>query len=184
MKAEQFTIHMNRIEVQWLHRQLMSSRMMAEKQLEQFKGPLSEDKAKKHDEAKAYAEELKRLEDMMFTRLEQGNMERLHISQVKEDLEEALELNPYATVEIRKRLDDLPKEEPYRITFDRETAKFTLKLIENDLTKFRLHVIPGYEKKPESDFKDPIQSKEYWINKAHKAKKILDSLKIKLEKEL
>lgn len=183
-KPEQFTINITRMEIQWMHRQLMNGRIMAEAKMGQLTGPLSDDKTKELQEVTAQRDELLRLETAVQDRINQGNQDRLNIVRLKEDLEEAMDLNPAASLEIRRRMDALPKEEPYRITFDRETAKFTLALLEKDLTKFKMHTIPAYEKKSEDDFKDPIQNKTYWVNKANRAKTILEALKSKIEREL
>ncbi len=183
-KDEQFTLIFSRIEIQWLHRQLMNGRLMAEGAMKQFTGPLSEDKTAKLNEIKVQYDEIARLEQAVLDRIQLGDQERLKLVNLKSDLEEAMELNPEASLEIRRRLDSLPKEETYNITFDRETAKFTLALVEKDLTKFKTHTIPNYEKKDASDFKDPVQNKTYWVNKAHKAKTVLDALKSKIEVEL
>ncbi len=180
MKPQEFSINIDRIHLQWLHRQLVSSANQAEGQI---KGPLAE-QPEKLSEIQVYLSEINRLIDAVAERLASGEKDRLGLAVMKEELEEALDLNPHATVEIRRRLDSLPKEEPYRITFDQNTAKMVLKMIENDLQKFKAHVIPAYQKKSEEDFKDPVLNKTYWLNKASKAVKILDKLKKTIEEEL
>jgi hypothetical protein len=185
MKAERFSLTFTRVEVQWLHRQIVSGRMQAEAQMAAIVGPLAVSKADELADLTIYKDELLRLEGVMFERLKVGDQDRLKIGNLMHDLEEALELNPDAKEIILERMANIPKEESYNITFDRETAKFVLKLVENDLTKYKLHTIPNYEKKSEKDFKDdPIQNKTYWVNKAHKAKNILDNLRTKFEREL
>ncbi len=184
-KPETFTINMQRLEIQWLHRHLTSAMQQALAQLESLKGP----QAVPNEVASVeeYYLEIQRLTGALHDRLVTGNKERLDIVQLKDELEDAYSLvgdNPDAKAEIDKRLADLPKEETYRITFDKETAKLTLKMLEKDLTHFRQHVIPGYEKKDSTEFKDVIQTKLFWINKAIRAKDILDGLKSKIEREL
>jgi hypothetical protein len=122
----------------------------------------------------------------MKDRLSLGERERTAINNLRADLEEAFDLaeEDSAKAEVMKRLRELPKEEDYKIQFDRGTIKFTLKLIENDLLKFRAQIIPNYEKAAPDSFTDPIQTKTYWVNKARKSKDILDKLKSKLEKRL
>lgn len=178
------TVEMTRIELNWLYRQLLSGRDKAHAIVKSYTGPLSEDRHKELVEATKHFDEIDALCVSIKDRLDAGDLERLKLNDLKAELEEALELSPSAAVEIRKRLDDLPKETPYRIQFDRETLKFTLKLVENDLRKFRESVIPNYEKADPGDFKDPIQTKEFWVNKARKSKNILDQLRVKLEKAL
>jgi hypothetical protein len=106
---------------------------------------------------------------------------------MRAELEEAQELvgdNQGALDEITKRLKELPVEEPYIISFDRATLKFVVSLVEKDLHKFRSSIIPNYEKASEEEFKDIIQTKTFWVNKARKSKDVLDKLKVKLEKGL
>lgn len=181
-KPEQFTINMTRLETQWLHRHYTSAMQQVLAQLQQSP-PASPDSVGMNE----YFVELERLTGLLHERLVTGNKERLDIVQLKDELEDAYSLvgdNAEARREITKRLADLPKEEVYRITYDQETAKLTLKMLEKDLTHFRAHVIPGYEKKDPADFKDIIQTKTFWINKAIRAKDILDGLKSKIEREL
>ena len=178
------TIELTRIELNWLYRQLLSGKDRASGIIKTFTGPLSEDRNKELNEAQAHFDELEKLTTAIKDRLDAGDLERLKLNDLRTELEEALELAPSSAVEIRKRLDALPKEAPYMITFDRETIKFTLKLVEKDLEKFRVNVIPNYEKASDKDFTDPIQTKEFWINKARKSKTILEILKSKLEKAL
>lgn len=184
MKEELFTIPVKREEVQFMYRHYQRGQMVAEKQLDKFKGPVASVDEEEKKKAQMFYDEMTRLVQTLKDQLMQGQQDFLKLDMMRSELLEALDLNPYATVEIRKRLDDLPKEEPYSITFDRNSAKFTLDLIEKELTKLKMVTIPGYEKRPETDFPDVIQSKVFWINKANKAKTILENFKIKIEKEL
>ena len=184
MKEEVFTIPVTREEVQFLFRHYERGRQAAEAQVKQFVGPLNEDKTAELNQAQSFLDDMTRLVGILKDQLTKGTQDFLKLESARNELLEALDLNPYATVEIRKRLDDLPKEESYSITFDRNSAKFTLDIIEKELTKLRTVTIPGYEKKPDTDFTDVIQSKTYWINKATKAKNILDKFKVKIEKEM
>lgn len=183
-KPNEFSTNFDRIHMQWLHRQLVSSARQAEAHITQLTGPTTTNNDEKLQEARNYLEEVTRLEQAVGNRLQQGEKDRIALAVMKEELEEALELNPEAHEEINRRLKSLPKEEPYRITFDQNTAKMVLKMIDNDLQKFKSHVIPAYQKKSEEDLKDPVLNKTYWLNKAAKAVKILDRLKKTIEQEL
>lgn len=174
MSEKTFNVKFSRVEFVWLYRQLCFGR----------------DKSKVLTEKESTPENLLQLEEMsklvfsMETSLEKGKNERLALLNAKEELEEALILSPSSSVEIRKHLEELPKEESYGIIFDRNNLLFTLKLLEHDVTKFRDHIIPNYEKSSEDAYTDKIQTKEYFVNKAKKSKLILDSLRSKLEKQL
>lgn len=181
-----FTVVFNRTELFWLYRQLASGRDRAEARTKQFTGELSPEQNAELTQAVKYFEELKKLVQGVKDSLDNGEREKMKLQALKEDLTEALDLVEEETAkeEIHKRLHDLPKEEDYRIAFDRETCKFTVALVENDLHKFRSQVIPEYEKMAAEEFTDPIQTKSYWVNKARKSKEILEKLKIKLERAL
>ena len=133
-----------------------------------------------------HRDELSSLTNVIKDHLDAGDAQRLKLDDMRKELNEAFDLveEDSAKELILKRLKELPKEEPYRVQFDRGTAKFTLKLIENDLHKFTSQVIPTYEKADASEFTDAIQTKTYWVNKAKQSKGILEQLKIKLEKAL
>lgn len=183
-KSNEFSVNIERIHLQWLHRQLMSSAKAAKAKIDSLQGPQAKDVSQELKEVSEYHSEVERLIQLTGDRLEQGTKDHLGIMTMKEELEEAMELNPEAAVEIRNRLESLPKEEPYRITFDQNTARMVLKMLENDLQKFKQHVIPSYLKREESEFKDPVLNKTYWVNKAHKAVRTLDMLRKKIEEEL
>lgn len=205
--SKNFTVKFSRIEINWLYRQLMAGHDRAvgliktyddimAKDYEQRPPAipedynrfrcLSEEQIAEYETAVKHRDELKLLTTAIADRMFQGDKERLGIVNLKTDLEEALTLaeEESAKEEARKRLAALPAEESYNISFDRATCKFTLKLIENDLQKFRAHVIPAYEQAEASTFKDPVQTKSYWVNKARQSKTILENLKEKLEKNL
>jgi hypothetical protein len=138
-------------------------------------------------ELKKQIDELLVLTNSLKDRLDEGERQRAKLAFMRAELEEAQELvgdNQGALDEITKRLKELPVEEPYIISFDRATLKFVVSLVEKDLHKFRSSIIPNYEKASEEEFKDIIQTKTFWVNKARKSKDVLDKLKVKLEKGL
>ena len=164
-----FTITMNRLEMQWLHRQLLS--------------------VKEKYEAKGDADNAGKMAPLVIQcadLLANGVTERDNLYTLRLELEDAIVLNeePQAVVEARKRLDALPTEETYRVTFDRDTAKFALRNIDNEIKWIRETNIPNLEKRKNEDFADPVMTKSYYINKAKKAKRILEEFKKRLEKEL
>lgn len=167
MSNRQFTIVMDRIEMQWLHRQLLS--------------------AKEKYEAKGEVQAVNELTPLVITcadLLANGVTQRDQLNTLRQELEEAIVLNedPVAVVEARRRLDEMPKEETYRVTFDRQTAKFALRQVEFEIKWLREVNIPNLEKRKE--YPDVIMTKSYYINKAKKAKRILEEFKKRLEKEL
>ncbi len=177
-------ITMTRIELNWLYRQLEAGKDKAEGYILKLQGPQSEDKAEEIGEAVKQRDYLLSLCSFCKDALDYGERQRAKLAFMRTELEEARELvgdNENALTAIRDRIDALPKEEPYKITVDRPMVKFILKLIENDLHKFRSSIIPKYESSSEEDFKDVIQTKTFWINKARKSKDVLDALKSKLE---
>lgn len=192
-KTRTYTLLFSRIELTWLYRQLVAGRDRADGIIKTYSGnaidkaKLSAEQEAQLKEAQSHKAELDRLTQAIKDRLDFGDKERLAIVNHKADLEEALELveEESAKIEIQKQLTHMPEAESYKVQFDRATIKFTLKLIENDLHKFRSQVIPNYEKANPDDFKDdPIHTKSFWVNKAKKSKAILDTLKTKLEKTL
>ena len=80
----------------------------------------------------------------------------------------------------------LQKAETIKLTLNRPVIKFVLKLVEQDLHKFRSEIIPKYEKASPDEFKDSpsYMGKEYWVKKSTKAKEMLEGFKRKLEKGL
>jgi len=192
-EVKTFTIVFTRIELTWLYRQLCAGKDKAEGIIKTHGGgdvisqaKATEAQVKEHAEARVHFEELTRLTQIMKERLDAGEKERLQLVNIRMDLMEATELveEKSAKEAITNRLAELPAEEPYRIQFDKGTCKFTLRLIESDLHKFRSQVIPQYEASKPEDYTDDIQTKSYWVNKARKSKAILDGLKTKLEKAL
>lgn len=187
-----YTLVFTRMELTWLMRQMEAGRDRADGIIKTYSGDvisrtkLADEQRAQLDEAQQHRETLERLVQDMKDRLAEGERQRLAIYNMKMDLEEAFDLvdEDSGKQEVMNRLKQLPKQEDYRIQFDRTTIKFTLKLIENDLHKFRSQIIPNYEKAPPEQFEDPIQTKSYWVNKARKSKEILESLKSKLEKKL
>lgn len=190
--AKIYTVVFNRIELTWLMRQLEAGRDRADGIIKTYSGDAIS-KVKATEEQLAQLKEAHQHKDVLDAlivnikdRLAVGERERLAMHNMRLDLLEAMELaeEQSAKDEAAKRLGQLPQEEEYKIQFDRGTVKFTLRLLENDLLKFRAQVIPAYEKAAPEDFEDPIQTKSYWVNKARKSKDILESLKIRLEKKL
>jgi len=192
MENRSFTVILTRMELTWLYRQLLSGLDRAKGVIQEYGGgvlradPVTPAQQEMVDEAEKYKTELEPLTANIKERLDIGEKERLNLVNLRADLDEAFELveEDSAKQEILNRLKEIPKEEPYRIQFDRATAKFTLKLVENDLQKFNQQVIPNYQKAKLEDFTDKIQTKSYWVNKAKRSKEILEQLKIKLEKSL
>lgn len=190
--SKEFTIVLSRVELNWMYRQLSAGKEKAEAICKRYDGedvlakPLTEEQTKERDAARIYYAELVTLTAGMRDLLDEGERTRLKLRDLREDLDEAFSLveEDAAKQEVLNRLKDLPKEEPYRVTFDRTTAKFTLQLLEQDINKFRSQVIPNYEKTDASEFTDPIMTKSYWINKSRSSKAILEGMKVKLEKML
>lgn len=177
--SEQFTLAVTRLELQWLFRQFKSAE---EKSLKYITPP-----AHPTTEQVTFHEENKRVALMLSDQLNNGTKQKLELMALREELAEATGLvgdDPAALDAISDKLAKLPEEEEYRITFDRPTAKLTLKMLEKDIQTFFGSVIPNTEKKPESDFPDPIHTKTYWINRAKKAKDILDAMRVKIERHL
>lgn len=118
--------------------------------------------------------------------LDKGVTQKDQLMTLRTELEEAIQLceEKEAVVEARRRLDELPTEEDYRVTFDRQTAKFALQQLDFEIKWLRETNIPNLEKRKVEEFTDPVMTKSYYINKAKKAKRILEELKKKLEKEL
>lgn len=172
------TVTFTRIETNWLYQQMESARGRASALLSE----------KPDDqEARMYSDELEAICMKLKDQMTAGERQRAKLSYMKEELEEARELvgeDEKALEEISNRLSNLPKEEPYLMTFDRPTVKFIVKIVENDLQNFRAHIIPKYEKANDSDFTDAVQTKTFWVNKARKSKTILEQLKQKLERVL
>lgn len=171
-----FTIKLTRVEIGWLYRQLRGAKDKSEAKL----------KEEYSTERQVEYDTLTKLCINCSDLIGHGESNRLKLDSLKQELEEAILLceEPTAVIEARKRLDNLPKEEDYRVTFDRETAKFTLKLLDREIEWMRKTNIPNIEKRDASMFTDVIQTKSYYLNKAKRAKAILEELKKKLEKEL
>lgn len=187
-----YNLSFTRIELTWLMRQLEAGRDRADGIIKTYSGDaISKEKATEEQlaqlkEAVTFKDALDSLIVKMKDILNDGEKKRLAMHNLRADLEEAFDLaeEDSAKQEVMNRIKALPKEEEYRIQFDRTTLKFTLRLIENDLLKFRTKIIPQYEKSEPGEYKDPIQTKSYWVNKARKSRDILDLLKTKLEKKL
>lgn len=184
-----FTVVFTRIELNWLYRQLMTGRDRAAATISALSGPvatITDEQRAQLSEAREHHDALQALTDNIREIMDQGDKHRLKIKDIRDNLEEAKGLveEESALEEIERRLMAMPTEEPYRVQFDRATVKFTLRLVENDLQKFRTHIIPTYENSKPEDHKDPVQTKSYWVNKSRQSKAILESLKAKLEKTL
>lgn len=174
-----FTIAVSRVELQWMFRQFKSATERAEALVKPPANPTTE-------QVKLY-DETKRVSQMLQDQLADGRRQKLELEALKEELNDAVELvgdDDIALNAIEDRLAALPKEEDYKLTFDRETAKFILKLLEKDIQTFFGKVIPNTQARPDSDFTDPVQTKQYWVNRAKRARDILEALKIRLERHL
>jgi hypothetical protein len=182
-EEKSYTVKFDRRETVWLHKELSREKDVALKNAQ-----IANQNGKHDEQAKlvTYADELTRFTNLIKDGLNGGTKEFLAINAAREELEEAKELVEDAAVIalIDEKLKELKKDEVYKITFNRETIKFTLKIVEDDLQRYRHYVIPSYQKKDDSAFTDPIQTKKYWVNKSIKAKTILEALLAKLEKEL
>jgi len=174
-----FTIPVSRVELQWFFRQFKAAEEKAQKLVTPPASPTT-------DVVNLY-EETKRVALMLADLLDNGKKNKLELESLREELQDARQLvggDKKALQAIKDRLEALPKEEDYKITFDRDTAKFAIKLLEKDIQSFFGRVIPNTEAKPDSDFPDPVQTKTYWINRAKRARDILEALKIRLEKHI
>lgn len=181
---DKYTVTLTRTETNWLHRQLQSGVDVTEGLMKQFTGPLSTDKNKELTELQVQRDELSRLAQVLSDMLANGERTRAKISYMREEYEEALLLNPEASVQIREELDVLPKEEPYRVGFNRHTLKMTLDLVNRDIVRYQTKTIKHYEESKDEEYVNPIFNKTYYVNKARKEKTILEELKKKLEREL
>lgn len=174
-----FTIPVSRVELQWFFRQFKAAEEKAEKLVKPPASPTTE--------VINMYEETKRVALMLSDLLNTGKRQKLELEALREELEDARELvgkDQVALDAIFAKLDILPKDEDYKITFDRDTALFAIKLLEKDIQSFFGKVIPNTIAKPDSDFTDPIQTKTYWINRAKRARDILEALKIRLERHI
>lgn len=183
MSNEQ-NIPFTRLQLRWLTRQLESGYKRAKAEGEKFTGELDREQTDKLNEIVKHQDELAKLVMEFTDKLSEGERNLGKLATMRGELEEALTLveEPEAVEEINKRLANLPQDEgDYVVTMDRGSIKFTLKLVENDLTKYRTHVIPAYEKADPADFKDAVCTRSYWLNMKKKEKRILEELKLKLE---
>lgn len=185
-------IQLNRVEFNWLYRHLLHEKDKRTAVIKTYSGDaISKNKASEEQlallkVAETEAEEITQLSDKMASILSLGDRRRLELNDVRRNLNDAFDLcdEESAKAEVMARLKALPKEEMYTIDFVRQTIKFTLNFVENDLHKFRSQVIPNLEKKDAGDFKDPIETKSYYLNRARRDKKLLEELKVKLERAL
>ena len=188
-KTREFTLTFSRLELEWLYRNMKHAHDKMEKIIATFSGPvaeLTEPQALELKEAQTYVTELRDLARSMDATLTAGDQNRLKLRDTKAALEEAFDLveEDSAKALILEKMRELPKDEVYRVTLDRGSAKFTLKLIESDLEKVRNKMIPTYEKKDDSEFTDPIMTRTYYLNKAKRIKRTLEELQGKLQKAL
>lgn len=173
---KQFTLVLNRVEMNWLHRQLKAGKEKSEALLQ------AEHTAEGQVEFDTFSKLCLASSDMIF----HGESNRLKLASLRQELEEAILIceEPEAVIEARKQLDNLPTEEDYRVTFDRDTAKFTIKMLDKEIEWIRKTNLPNLEKRDAKLFPDKIQTKSYYINKAKRAKAILEGLRKRLEQEL
>lgn len=173
---ELITIVTDRLEVNFLHRSFQAERdKRAQKILE-----------KEDTELRVEMDNLSKLVLQTEDLMREGDSNRLRLLNLRKDLEDALIFceEPNAVIEARKRLDNLPKDEEYRLTFDRSTAKFVMQLLEAEIHWLRYKNIPTIQARDASKFTDVIETKTYYINKAKRAATILEGMKVKIEKEL
>lgn len=168
------SIILSRLEMQWLHRQVVATRDSLEGKLKEV-----DDQGLRND-----LEFFSKMSLEMQDRLNKGDLERLAVMNLRNELEEAVIFceEPEARAEANKRLADLPTEETYRLIFGRDQVKFTIKMLDKDIQWLYGSAIPNYEKR--DDYTDPIMTKSYYVNKAKRAKEILSNLKARLEREL
>lgn len=190
--SKNMTLPFERKEVNWMYGRIRAVKETYERIIQEWSGSailnkaISEDQEKALAEAQGNIEGITKLTHSVGDILVAGDESRLKIHDMRTALNEAFDMveEDAAKQECMNRLKSLPKEEPYRITVDRATAKFLLKLVEKDLHKFRAEVIPNYEASKPEDHKDPIQTRSFWINKSKASKTILEQLKGKLDKAL
>jgi hypothetical protein len=162
--------------MEWIHRQVANVREKVEAKM----------KEKASEELRNEFVTLTNLVIGAKDHLIKGDAQRLNILRYREELEDSIPLieEKEAVIEARKRLDTLPLEEEYRITFDRDTAKFVIKLLDKEINWIQQTNLPNLEKRKSEDFTDSVMTKSYYINKTKKAKSILEEMRKDLEKGL
>jgi hypothetical protein len=162
--------------MEWIHRQVANVREKVEAKM----------KEKASEELRNEFATLTNLVIGAKDHLIKGDAQRLNILRYREELEDSIPLieEKEAVIEARKRLDTLPLEEEYRITFDRDTAKFVIKLLDKEINWIQQTNLPNLEKRKSEDFTDSVMTKSYYINKTKKAKSILEEMRKDLEKGL
>lgn len=170
------TVVWKRIQMEWIHRQVANVREKVEAKM----------KEKASEELRNEFATLTNLVIGAKDHLIKGDAQRLNILRYREELEDSIPLieEKEAVIEARKRLDTLPLEEEYRITFDRDTAKFVIKLLDKEINWIQQTNLPNLEKRKSEDFTDSVMTKSYYINKTKKAKSILEEMRKDLEKGL
>lgn len=190
MTAKEFTVvEFTRKEINIYYRRVQMIKFVLEQRIKKLTDRPSPIKLtdKENKQLTEYRVELDQMTTMEKTTkdfIEQGLKNRIKLIALRDELEEALELveEPEAKKQARHALANLPKEENYRLSFDRESLAYFIKMFEGDIQKMRNTVIPNYQKMNHSDFEDKIQTKTYYVNKAKKDKETLDALVDKLRK--
>lgn len=191
--SKEYTIKLHRKELTWLHRHLYEGQLKLEGKI---KG-LNENPQRSEKQDDELGEQIKAKEQVeslcqsLKDRLNNADTQRIKLLAMKEELDEALELvegDLSNELNVKEKLKELEGHfeslDNFKITFDRASVKFTVRLLDADLDRFRHKIIPAYDKAKEEDFKDPIKTKRYYMNKSRSAKLILEGFKKKLEKGL
>ena len=185
--TEQFTT----TEVHWFYRHLQAQADKNQARIASLSGPkvLTDIQRDELGKLKAFNEDISRFINLLDDVRAEVGRGKVALFQRKEEIQEAMELNTSEEAkqhckEMLEVIESQLANENIKLTLDRNVIKFALKLIEADLEKFRIAIIPKYEQAKDEDFEDPIYTKTYWVAKAKKSKRILEQFKKKLEKGL
>lgn len=187
--AKQVHLMLDRHEVMYLWERVSGAMKVAQNIINNLTGPVNvhtDEQAAQLKAAREMEEALKQPVGEMMGILAAGDKQRLNIQDIRKELTEALDLveEDEAKAAIHETLGKLPKDEPYRITMERDAGKHTLEMVERDILNYQTKVIPHHEKMDKSAFADKMFTKSYYVNLKKKEKTILEGLRSKIMKEL
>lgn len=180
------TVPFTREEISWLYSWVDGAAKKARQIIADLTGPVNvrtDEQEQMLAQAQKVHEPLTALATAALATLEDGDRKRHALADFRRELEEARAFveEESAKEEIDKRLAQLPEFEPYRVVFEgRESLKFVLQAVEQQIVHYRTHVLPYYEGRKADTYTDPIMTKSYYVNKKKAEKLALEGLNTKL----
>jgi hypothetical protein len=188
--SPEFTILFTRQEIEWMYRHFDGDRKYCAKIIDEFKTKDGLNDAQKGalQYAETNIEMLTEKSKDLFEVMGKGMTNLGILVARKDELKERhmLTEEAHAKQGIEKELGALEAEEEYKITMNRHSIKYMIRVIDETINTLKNKVIPSYQKRPDEAFEnhENPRTRSYYINKALRDKVLIEDIRVRLEKRL